>query len=76
MPLLRTLLLDNYDSYTYNLVQLIADVTRGALTECLQGAGARAAAPGNGCPLRLRRDSLAACRPTPCCRAAHGAAQR
>lgn len=33
---LRTLLIDNYDSYTYNLFQLIAEVNGGAagLTAC------------------------------------------
>ena len=30
-PTLRTLLIDNYDSYTYNLFQLIAEVNGGEL---------------------------------------------
>ena len=30
-PTLRTLLIDNYDSYTYNLFQLIAEVNGGDL---------------------------------------------
>lgn len=29
MAAIRTLLLDNYDSYTYNLFQLIAEVNGG-----------------------------------------------
>ena len=50
---MKTLLLDNYDSYTYNLFQLIAEVNGGTQTvlSALQGRKRRTALP----TVRFRR---------------------
>lgn len=46
---LRTLLIDNYDSYTYNLFQLIAEVNGGAAAGSRSGVTALIAKPSLAC---------------------------
>lgn len=84
---LKTLLIDNYDSYTYNLFQLIAEVNGGVsdMPKARRSVGLQTSnllcARGPACPVKghmVRIMCSIQCHsiPPPGCRAPDGGAQR